>query len=784
MALSGLPAPVVEGVADARAADEGVATGVHLGQVSPRTSSASASAGATLRARPVRRLIELHHGCAKGRWRAGRAGWATEVTAMTHDDPSRRARRGVPGDMDLAVLDALFTQSPVGLHVLDTDLRLVRINTATRPMHHVPVEGLLGRPFAEAFTGLNAPGEVTRLIRGVLETGIPVRERLVRTRLDSDQGRERARSMSVFRLSDEAGVVLGVAVAAVDVTEAEEARARLRVRDAVRERVGRSLDVITTCEELAETLVEAFADVAVVEVVEAVVRGEEPPAGPLAQDVPLRRAAFRSREGGRQEQAHPVGDVRSLRNPTPYSRTLTDLHPRIVALDEDSPWLGTDPRRAGAIRASASHSLLVAPLALRGNVLGLISLYRTEGSAPFLQGDLGLVREVCSHTALCVDNARRFTREHTIAATVQRHMLPRLPMGQSTVETAHLHVPAEGGGGGWFDVIALSGARTALVVGNVSGHGIHTATTMGQLRTVVHALAGLDLEPDELLARLDDTAGFLAVERAAPPTGLPARLPPLSASCLYGVYDPFERTWTFACAGQPTPPVIVRPDGPAETADLAVGPVLGGGGGWPFATTTVELTEGSTLALYTPGLLPAAPAATEDVPDLLREVLAHPGRPLQDLCDNALYALGNLGGGDDAVLLLARTRAFPAHCADTRLLADDLTEAAAARRYTRRTLESWGVDADTVAGTELIVSELVTNALRYGSPPLRLRLIKDRALTCEVHDASSTSPHLRHARAVDEGGRGLFIVAQLAQRWGIRYTAAGKTVWTEQDLAY
>ncbi|MFF3014899.1 SpoIIE family protein phosphatase [Streptomyces sp. NPDC057939] len=702
---------------------------------------------------------------------------------MTHDDPSRRAGQGVPGDLDLAVLDALFTQSPVGLHVLDTDLRLVRINTATRSMHHVPVEDLLGRRFAEVFTGLNSPGEVTEMIRGVLETGVPVRERLVRTRLVSDRGRERARSVSVFRLSDDEGTVLGVAVAAVDVTEAEEARARLRVLDAVRERVGQSLDAITTCEELAETLVAAFADVAVVEVVEAVVRGEEPPAGPLAQDVPLRRAAFRSGGGGRQEQAHPVGDVRSLRNPTPYSRTLTDLHPRIVALDEDSPWLGTDPRRAGAIRASGAHSLLVAPLALRGSVLGLVSLYRTADSSPFNEGDLGLVREVCAHTALCVDNARRFTREHTIAATVQRHLLPRHPVGRSTVDTAHLHVPAEGGGGGWFDVIALSGARTALVVGNVSGHGIHTATTMGQLRTVVHALAALDLEPDELLARLDDTAGFLAAERAAQATGQPARLPPLSASCLYGVYDPFERTWTFACAGQPTPPVIVRPDGSAEAADLAVGPVLGDGGGWPFATTTVELTEGSTLALYTPGLLRAAPATTDDVPDVLREVLARPGPPLQDLCDNVLYALGTRGGDGDAVLLLARTRPLPADGAATWLLADELSEAATARGHARRTLKSWGVEDDTAAATELIVSELVTNALRHGSPPLRLRLIKDRTLTCEVHDASTTSPHLRHARAVDEGGRGLFIVAQLAQRWGIRYTAAGKTVWTEQDLA-
>ncbi|MEU9803678.1 SpoIIE family protein phosphatase [Streptomyces sp. NPDC051000] len=699
---------------------------------------------------------------------------------MTHEDPSHRERRSVPGDVDRAVLDALFTQSPVGLHVLDTQLRLVRVNTATRTMHDIPVEEVLGRPFTDVFAGLTSPGEVTEMIRGVLATGVPVRERLVRSRLDSDQGQERARSVSVFRLSDAKGTVLGVAVAAVDVTESQVARARLRVLDGVRECVGQTLDVIATCQELAQAVVPSFADIAVVEVVEAVVRGEEPPTGPLAQDVPLRRAAFRARDGHREAQAHPVGDVRSLRNPTPYSQTLIDLRPRIVALGDDSPWLGTDPKRAGAIRSAGAHSLLVAPLALRGRVLGLVSLYRTGESEPFDQGDLGLVREVSAHTALCVDNARRFTREHTIAATVQRHLLPRHPAGQSTVETAHLHVSG-GGGGGWFDAIALSGARTALVVGNVAGHGINTATTMGQLRTVIHSLAALDLEPDELLARLNDTAGFLAAERAARPFGDPVDKQPLSATCLYAVYDPFARTCTFACAGQPTPPVIVRPDGGTETADLTIGPSLGGEG-WPFATTTVEVAEGSTLALYTPLLLTSAQADTGDAPGLLREVLAHPDRSLQDLCDDALYALGAGERDGDAVLLLARTRTFPAHATATWDLADDLTEAGTARRHTLRTLEEWGVDDDTAAATELIVSELVTNALRHGTPPLRLRLIKDRTLICEVHDTSPTSPHLRHARAVDEGGRGLFIAAQLAQRWGTRHTPGGKTVWTEQDL--
>ncbi|WP_405677164.1 MULTISPECIES: SpoIIE family protein phosphatase [unclassified Streptomyces] len=709
--------------------------------------------------------------------------------AVAHHDPFRRLPQGVPEDLGPAVLDALFTQSPVGLQVLDTELRVVRVNTATRAMHGVPAERILGRHFIDAladlsvpeFASLSAPEEVETMVRGVLDSGVAVRDRLVGYRLAADHGRERTYSVSVFRLQDPEGTVLGAALAVVDVTDREEARARLRVRDSVRENVGKTLDVISTCQELVETLVPAFADVAVVEVVDAVVRGEEPPSGPLAQDVPLRRAAFRAREGLDWAQAHPVGDVRSLHSPTPFTQTLADLMPRLVPLGEDSLWLGNDPPRAAAIRASGAHTLLVAPLAWRGTALGLLSLYRTAPSDPYDQGDIGLARDVTAHTALCVDNARRFTREHTIAATVQHHLLAGRSSPQSTLETAHLHVPGTDGGGGWFDTIALSGARTALVLGNVTGHGIQCATTMGQLRTVIHALAALELDPDELLARLNDTAAFLAGERAALPTGDPMYRQPLSASCVYAVYDPLTRTCTFASAGHPTPPVIVHADGTIETADITIGPALGSAEGSPFATTTAELTDGSILALYTPSLHSTDRDGDEGDRALLRDVLTQPHRTLQDLCDDALYARRGSSPGD-AVLLLARTHAFPADATATWVLGHELGEAAAARRHTRRKLADWKVDEDTAATTELIVSELVTNALRYGTPPLHLRLIKDRTLTCEVHDASTATPRLRHARTVDEGGRGLFIVAQLARRWGTRYTVDGKTVWTEQAL--
>ncbi|MER6979299.1 ATP-binding SpoIIE family protein phosphatase, partial [Streptomyces carpinensis] len=338
------------------------------------------------------------------------------------------------------------------------------------------------------------------------------------------------------------------------------------------------------------------------------------------------------------------------------------------------------------------------------------------------------------------------------------------------------------GAGGWSNTCALPGARTALVVGDVAGHGVHTAVTMGQLRTAMQSLAALDLEPDEFLARLDDTMTRLADERRALPHGDPLRSQPLSATCLCALYDPFTHTCTIASAGHP-PPVVVGPGSSTRVVELAAGGALGGGGGPPYATTAVTLADGDVLALYTASLLEAArPECGESGTLPLQRLLADTDRPLQDLCDDILYRLRLDALPGDAILLLARTHPFPADCVATWLLDEEPTAPAVARRHARRQLVGWGVDEDAAYDTQELVSELVTNALRYGAPPVHLRLINDRKLTCEVHDAGTSAPRLRHARTIDEGGRGLFICAQLAQNWGIRYTNDGKTVWTEQAL--
>ncbi|MEU7428934.1 SpoIIE family protein phosphatase [Streptomyces sp. NPDC040750] len=670
-----------------------------------------------------------------------------------------------------AVLEALFHQSPTGLMVLDRELRILRISVNTPVLRTAHPEEIIGRHFTEVYD-LSGPGEVEAMLHGVLERGAPIRGRLVGARRKGAQGPECQFSVSVFRLEDVQGKILGVLAEIVDVTEREEVRTRLRVLGSVRERTGRTLDVVATCQELVQAVVPDFADIAVVEVVDAVVRGEEPPPSPLGRDVPLRRAAVGRSGGEEQVQAHPVGDVRSLPFPTPYAQTLADLRPRLVALGPETPWLAAVPPRAEVIRASGAHSLITTPLTLRGTVLGLLSLYRTDQADMYDQGDVTLAVAVAAHTALCIDNARRYTREHTIALTIQRHLLLPQPATGTTVETAHLHVPSDVGGGGSFDTFALSGGRTALVIGEVAGQGIHAVTTMGQIRTATHSLAALGLEPDELLARLNDTAISLAQERAALPPGDPM---PLTGSCAYAVYDPLAQTCTIALADHP-PPVIAHPDGSTEIPHLPTGPPLGSTEGPPFAAATVPLTDGSVLAFYTPSLLSQSA-------DVLPRVLADTDRPLQDLCDDVLYRLGNDIRHSEVILLLARTHPFPADQVAAWPLDHHPEAVATARAHTQQQLTQWGVDEETTYTTELIVSELVTNAIRYGAPPVHLRLIKDRTLTCEVRDSNSLAPRVRHAKTVDEGGRGLSIIAQLTQNWGVRYSPLdGKTVWAEQTL--
>ncbi|MER6977811.1 SpoIIE family protein phosphatase [Streptomyces carpinensis] len=688
---------------------------------------------------------------------------------------------GNPGrpvdETSAAMLEALFTGSPVGLHLLDTDLRVVRLNTATPAMRGVALDDLVGRPIRDVYH-MVADSDMEAVLNDVLETGEPLWQRIVRAQIKGQRPEERHFEVTALRLeSRPRGEVLGLAVTAVDVTERERGRARTRVLDAVRRHVGRTLDPAVTGEELVAALVPEFADIAIVEVVDSVIRGDEPPPAPLPPGTPLMRTAFRSAHA-RPPQAQPVGEVLRLPGPTPFTQALADLRPRVVPLHTSAPWMTLDPPRAQAMHASQSHTLLVVPLALRDTALGLVSLYRTGQSPPYDAGDQQLAVELAAHTALCVDNARRYIREHTVAATVHRQLLPRRPETHASLETAYLSVTGADPGA-WYDTITLSSARTALVVGNVSGRGLNAAASMGQLRTVVRSLAAFDLAPEELLARLHDTASELAFERANLPLGDPLRREALTANCVYAIHDPLRGACVMATAGS-LAPVLIRPDGTVSVPDAPAGPCLGMAEDAPFAATEFEVPAGSVLVFTSDPLLTAYLA---EFSRPLRAVPDFADRPLQELCDAVVYSLPEGLGADEAAVIVARTRSFPDDGFAAWQLDDDHASVATARRRTREQLAAWGVDDETAFSTQLIVSELVTNALRYGAPPIVVRLIHDRTLTCEVRDAGQAAPHLRHARVVDEGGRGLFIAEQLAQAWGVRYSESGKTVWAEQPLA-
>lgn len=668
--------------------------------------------------------------------------------------------------MASALLDTLFSQSAVGLHVLDAQLRVERVNTLSDA---VAPERIVGLYFTEAYR-LQDPEEAEELLGGVLESGAPVVNHVIRGQLMGAPGPDRSLMVTVHRLDDPSGRPLGLLAAVVDVNEGEKSRARVDALAAIRREVGHSLDMEAICQGFVGALVPQFADIAVIEVVDEVLRGSRAPLSPVRSDVPLRRAAQLGADGDA-----PVGVTRHLPEGTPYALAANDLRPRLVRLGPDTPWLDSDPAGAHLVTATGAHSLIVAPLKLHGAFFGLVSLYRCPGSEPFDERDLTLALTAAAHTALSIETSRRYAHDHVIASTVQRRLLPQHNGARIAVETAHVLLPGRNSGC-WFDTIGLSGARTALIIGNVAGHGLQTAITMGQLRTALHALSGLDLDPDEVLARLNDTADRLARERRSLPPGDSLHRQPLTATCLYAVYDPFTRTCTVARAGHPAP-LAVDPDGRTIDFDVPEGPALFSDDSAPFATATIELDEGSVLAFLTGSLLSDDASVTR-----VRDALASPGRRLRELCDAVVYSLPAGAHPDGAALLLARTGVVPPDRVATWELAHDRTTPAVARTLVRDRLEGWDLDEATIEATELIVSELITNAVRYGTPPLHLRLLLDRTLTCEVHDTSPVAPHLRHARTVDEGGRGLFIVSQLATHWGTRYSPEGKALWTEQEV--
>ncbi|MGW2523049.1 SpoIIE family protein phosphatase [Streptomyces sp. NPDC001617] len=548
------------------------------------------------------------------------------------------------------------------------------------------------------------------------------------------------------------------------------ARRRLELLSEASTRIGTTLDVRRTAEELAETAVARLADFVTIDLSEPVLRGEESadPGGDLRRTVV---------HGIRDDcPFRPVGKQVDYGPNTPQLRCLTSGE---AALEPDlraaAGWLGQDPEHTEQL-LSHVHSLIAVPLVARGVVLGVATFYRSQDPAPFGDDDRSLAQELATRAALSIDNARRYTRERTMVLALQRSLLPHGLPDQDAVEVAHRYLPAESDvGGDWYDVIPLSGTRIGLFVGDVVGHGMLSAATMGQLRTAARSFAELDFPPDEVLTHLDNLVGRLDREDPAS-DGVGT----IGATCLYAVYDPTSQQCTMARAGHP-PPALVHPDGTVSLPDLPAGPPLGLGG-LPFETAEIHLPEDSQLVLYTDGLIEDRHRDIDVVLDQLRGALAHhPERTPEDTCQAILDTVAPAHPCDDIALLVARTHALDPDRIATWDLPADPALVSEVRASATRQMADWGLDEAAFAA-ELMLSELVTNAIRHGAGPIRVRLLHGRTLICEVSDTSNTAPHLRRAATTDEGGRGLFLVAQLSQSWGTRYTPEGKVIWAECGL--
>ncbi|CAM5443789.1 MULTISPECIES: SpoIIE family protein phosphatase/ATP-binding protein [Streptomyces] len=561
---------------------------------------------------------------------------------------------------------------------------------------------------------------------------------------------------------------------------ADVAQERLKLLYDAGLEIGTTLDVTRTSQELTDFAVPRFADFVSVDLADPVLRGEEPKEG----RADMRRVAFR---GVRDDSPlYPIGKLIHFAPGTPQAFGFGTGR---SVLETDLPafagWQEQDPANARRLVRYGFHAMLTVPLRARGVIMGMATFWRADRPDPFESEDVSLAEELVARAAVSIDNARRYTREHTLSVTLQRSLLPRALPGQSALDVAYRYLPAQaaqgGVGGDWFDVIPLPGARVALVVGDVVGHGLHAAATMGRLRTAVHNFSTLDLPPDELLGHLDELVNRIdqdegeGEEEVAPITG---------ATCLYAVYDPSTGLCALARAGH-LEPALVHPDGRVEFLAVPGGAPLGLGGSLPFEATEVRLSEGSGLVLYTDGLVEDQGRDIDEGLERLRDALAATpptqGRGPEETCKAVLETMLPERPRDDVALVVARTRLLPSDRTASWDVPDEASAVARVRAAAARTLEKWGLEEEAFT-TELILSELVTNALRHATGPIRVRLIRDLTLICEVSDGSSTAPHLRSAATTDEGGRGLFLVAQFADRWGTRYTADGKVIWTEQPL--
>lgn len=560
---------------------------------------------------------------------------------------------------------------------------------------------------------------------------------------------------------------------------------RLRFVGAATRRIARGIDLDEIVMGLCRATVPTFSDAILVYLRDPLPVGEERPSGALI--LRLRRTdRLRSIEGGAEEPdtddgAMPAGQTQSdlvstaelceVRPGGALAEVLRGVRP--VFADAPAAHAALPELLGEGRTVPSGQRTILAPLRGRRRVIGAAVFLRRPDRPAFEGEDLLVAAQLATHSALGIDKAVLYGREAYIADELQRTMLPETLPRPTGVRLASRYLPAAETarvGGDWYDAIPLPGSRVALVVGDVMGHSMTSAAIMGQLRTTAQTLAGLDLPPQEVLHHLDEQAQRLGSDRMA--------------TCLYAVYDPVAHRITIANAGHP-PPVLLHLGGRAEVLRVPPGAPIGVGG-VDFEAVELDAPAGATLLLYTDGLVESRLRDVWTGIEQLRERLAataqltgpdHPP-PLEALCDDVLDMLGPGDRDDDIALLAARFDGIaPSDVAYWFLEPEDATPARA-RRLARSALERWGLQ-ELNDSLELLVSEVVTNAVRYASRPVTLRLLRTDVLRCEVGDDVPQLPRLRQARATDEGGRGLYLVNKLARRWGATRLSTGKVVWFE-----
>ncbi len=537
-------------------------------------------------------------------------------------------------------------------------------------------------------------------------------------------------------------------------------------------RIGATLDLEQMARGMINIVVPYFANAAGLLLLESLM-ADEPPAPQLDGSQLVRRLAIAYDDNNPAwDASFPPGEVLRYQADTPYTRSMDTGQPireNKLELDDVRRLAESWPHRPVA-QVLTGASMLVLPLSARGAPLGFIVCTRRRGFRAFDAYDTEIGMEFTNRVAAFLDNARRYSRERATALTLQRSLLPTGLSAPSSVEVRHRYLPGSQlieVGGDWYESIALPGARVALVVGDVAGHGVRAAVTMGRLRTAIQTLAMLELSPAESLQQLNELMGKIG-ERE-----------PHFATCAYATYDAVSGTLEVASAGH-LPPLLVRPDGGGEFLDVAPAPPLGISEGL-ISSRTFEVEDGSLLVLYTDGLVESRGRDIDDGLKRLASVFSESSvnLPLEDLCKATLAGVYADQHRDDIAVLIARLSRISSSDQVSWKLPGKLTAAHEARGLVAGQLGKWQL-TELIPTTQLLACELVTNAIRYAKGPVTLRLVRERVLVCEVADSSSALPRLRLAGGDEERGRGLQIVSTLSHRWGARRTARGKIVWCEQ----